>query len=92
MTEFTNEDERWNKRFVPYSLRSLYATSRLQNGNNTYDLCKNMGTGEQYLKKHYSKYMTRLSLGELIKVRSNYGIEVSEGNDFVLEDEVLVEV
>ena len=92
MTEFTNEDERWNKRFVPYSLRSLYATSRLQNGNNTYDLCKNMGTGEQYLKKHYSKYMTRLSVGELIKVRSNYGIEVSEGNDFVLEDEVLVEV
>ena len=54
------------------------------------DLCKNMGTGEQYLKKHYSKYMTRLSLGELIKVRSNYGIEVSEGNDFVLGDELLV--
>ena len=90
MTEFTNEDERWNKRFVPYSLRSLYATSRLQNGNNTYDLCKNMGTGEQYLKKHYSKYMTRLSVGELIKVRKNYGIEVVEGNDFVLGDEELL--
>ena len=92
MTEFTNEDERWNKRFVPYSLRSLYATTRLQNGTNTYDLCKNMGTGEQYLKKHYSKYMTRNSTSELIKVRQNLGImgKVIEGYDFVLEDELLV--
>ena len=92
MTEYTNEDERWNKRFVPYSLRSLYATTRLQNGTNTYDLCKNMGTGEQYLKKHYSKYMTRNSTSELIKVRQNLGImgKVIEGYDFVLEDELLV--
>ena len=92
MTEYTNEDERWNKRFVPYSLRSLYATTRLQNGTNTYDLCKNMGTGEQYLKKHYSKYMTRNNTGELIKVRPNLGImgKVIEGYDFVLEDELLV--
>ena len=33
--------------------------------------------------------MTRLSVGELIKVRKNYGIEVVEGNDFVLGDEEL---
>ena len=55
-------------------------------------LCKNMGTGEQYLKKHYSKYMTRNNTGELIKVRPNLGImgKVIEGYDFVLEDELLV--
>ena len=91
MTEYTNEDERWNKRFVPYSLRSLYATTRLQNGTNTYALCKNMGTGEQYLKKHYSKFMTRNNANELIKITPNQGImgKIIEG-DFLLDDEVLV--
>ena len=32
MIAYTNEDERWGKKFVPYSLRHLYATLRLQHG------------------------------------------------------------
>ena len=57
MTLYSNEDERWGKHFVPYSIRSFYATTRLQNGTSTYALCKNMGMTEPYLRKHYSKYM-----------------------------------
>ena len=88
MTAFTNEDERWGKRFVPYSLRHFYATTRLQNGTNTQTLCKNMGVGETYLQKHYSHYMVRLDTDELVKINKDLGIgkKVLSGDDFIIPE------
>ena len=88
MTLYSNEDERWGKHFVPYSIRSFYATTRLQNGTSTYALCKNMGMTEPYLRKHYSKYMNRLATDELLKVNRNLGIKgkVFDGDDFIIKD------
>ena len=71
MIRFTNENERWGKEFVPYSLRHFYATTRLQNGTNTQTLCANMGVTEPYLRKHYSHFMTRLATDELTKIDKN---------------------
>ena len=90
MVKFTNEDARWGKKFVPYSLRHLYATTRLQNGTNTYDLCRNMGVQEQYLREHYDHSMSRLATSELIKFRKDLGLGgkiLREGQDFALMDD-----
>ena len=90
MVKFTNEDARWGKKFVPYSLRHLYATTRLQNGTNTYDLCRNMGVQEQYLREHYDHSMSRLATSELIKFRKDLGRGgkiLREGQDFALMDD-----
>ena len=50
MIAFTDENARWGKEFVPYSLRHFYATTRLQNGTSTVALCNNMGVDEKYQK------------------------------------------
>ena len=91
VTSFTRENERWGKHFVPYSLRHLYATTRLQNGTSREALCKNMGCGETYLRKHYSHYLARLATADLMVMRNDIGLGgemLKEGDDFALLDEV----
>ena len=89
MIAFTNEDERWSKHFVPYSLRHLYATIRLQNGTTRSALCENMGVTEPYLRKHYSHYLTRLATADLMKMNNDIGLGgkiIPEGNDFAIPE------
>ena len=76
------------KELVPYSLRSLYATTRLQNGSPTYALCKNMGMSEKYLNKHYSKFLTSLATKDLIKMQKNLGIteKIFKGDEFSIPE------
>ena len=91
MITFTNENERWGKQFVPYSLRHFYATTRLQNGTSREALCQNMGVTEPYLRKHYSKYLIRLATADLMSMRQDIGLcgeMMREGDDFTLTDEV----
>jgi len=91
MIAFTREAERWGKHFVPYSLRHLYATTRLQNGTSKEALCKNMGVTEPYLRKHYSHYLVRLATSDLMSMRKDIGLGgemIREGDDFTLIDEV----
>jgi len=89
MIAYTNEDERWGKHFVPYSLRHLYATTRLQHGTSRTALCENMGVTEMYLRKHYSKYLTRLATADLMKMDKDIGLGgkiISRGNDFAIPE------
>lgn len=91
MTAYTKEKERWGKHFVPYSLRHLYATTRLQNGTSKEALCRNMGVTEPYLRKHYSHYLTRLATADLMSMRKDIGLGgemLREGDDFTLNDEM----
>ena len=89
MISYTNENERWGKTFVPYSLRHLYATLRLQHGTTRSALCENMGVTETYLRKHYSHYLTRLATADLMKMDKEIGLgatPIAEGDDFVVPD------
>jgi integrase len=89
MIAFTDENARWGKEFVPYSLRHFYATTRLQNGTSTVALCNNMGVGEQYLKKHYSHYLTRLADADLMKMNNEIGVGakvIPDGEDFFIPE------
>lgn len=86
--KFVGEEERTGKRLVPYSLRHLYATTRLQNGTSKQALCENMGVSEPYLRKHYSHFLTRLATADLMKMRNDIGLlgELKEGGDFTIPD------
>ena len=86
--KFVGEEERTGKRLVPYSLRHLYATTRLQNGTSKQALCENMGVTEPYLRKHYSHFLTRLATADLMKMRNDIGLrgELKEGGDFTIPD------
>ena len=89
MVAFTNEDERWGKHFVPYALRHFYASIRLQHGTSRSALCENMGVTETYLRKHYSKYLTRLATADLMKMDKDIGLGgkiISRGNDFAIPE------
>ena len=88
MIAFTDENERWGKEFVPYSLRHLYATTRLQNGTSKGALCENMGVTEPYLRKHYSHYLTRLATDDLMKINKSIGLggKVFSKDDFLLPE------
>lgn len=89
MIAFTNEDERWGKHFVPYSLRHLYATIRLQHGTTRSALCENMGCTEPYLRKHYSHYLNRLATADLMKMDKDIGLGgtiIKEGDDFMVPE------
>ena len=90
MITYTNENERWGKVFVPYSIRHFYATTRLQNGTSTFTLCENMGMTEPYLRNHYSKYLNRLATADLMKMNSEIGLGgaiIRDGDDFFISDE-----
>ena len=86
--KFVGEEERTGKRLVPYSLRHLYATTRLQNGTSKQALCENMGVSEPYLRKHYSHFLTRLATADLMRMRNDIGLrgELKEGGDFTIPD------
>ncbi len=89
MITFTNENERWGKKFLPYGIRHFYATIRLQNGTSRTALCENMGVTEPYLRKHYSHYLTRLATDDLMKMNSDIGIGgriIPDGEDFIIPD------
>ena len=89
MTKFTDENNRWGKTFQPYGLRHYYATTRLQNGTSQYALCKNMGVTEPYLRKHYSKYLTKLATKELMKFSKDIGLGgdiITDGKDFLIDE------
>ena len=88
MIAFTDENERWGKNLVPYSLRHLYATTRLQNGTSKGALCENMGVTEPYLRKHYSHYLTRLATDDLMKINKDIGLggKVFSKDDFLLPE------
>ncbi len=89
MITFTNENERWGKKFLPYGIRHFYATIRLQNGTSRTALCENMGVTEPYLRKHYSHYLTRLATEDLMKMNSDIGIGgriIPDGEDFTIPD------
>ena len=84
-----NQDDKCGKHFVPYSLRHLYATTRLQHGTSHNALCENMGVGETYLKKHYSHYLPRLATKDLTRMRNDIGLDgrfLHEGEDFAVMD------
>ena len=87
---YTGEEERLGKKFVPYSLRHFYATTRLQNGTSKEALCRNMGVTEAYLRKHYDHSLTRLATADLMRMRSDIGMGgkfLKEGEDFALLDD-----
>lgn len=84
-----DQDDKWGKHFVPYSLRHFYATTRLQHGTSHNALCENMGVGETYLKKHYSHYLPRLATEDLTRMRNDIGLDgrfLHEGEDFAVMD------
>ena len=89
MIAFTKEEERTGKHLVPYSLRHLYATIRLQHGTSRSALCENMGCGEKYLKDHYSHYLSRLATADLTRMDDAIGLGgvlIPEGEDFAVPD------
>ena len=86
---YTREEERIGKHLVPYSLRHLYATTRILNGTSDGNLSKNMGVGETYLHKHYDHSYTRQATEDLMRMgksRSISGRVLKEGEDFLLDD------
>lgn len=89
MLQYTEQEVKTGKRLVPYSLRHLYATTRLQHGTSHNALCENMGVGESYLKKHYSHFLPRLATEDLTRMRSDIGLDgrfLHEGDDFAVMD------
>jgi hypothetical protein len=92
--KYTDQEEIAGKRLVPYSLRHMYATTRLQHGISHNALCENMGVGESYLKVHCSHYLPRLATEDLTRMRNDIGLNgrfLREGDDFaVMDDEVTV--
>ena len=88
MIASTDENELWGKNLVPYSLRYLYATTRLQNGTSKGALCENMGVTEPYLRKHYSHYLTHLATDDLMKINKDIGLggKVFSKDDFLLPE------
>jgi hypothetical protein len=47
-----------------------------------------MGVGEQYLKKHYSHYLTRLADADLMKMNDEIGVGkvITNGEDFFIPE------
>ena len=87
MIEFTDENNRWGKKFVPYSLRHFYATTRLQNGTSMIALCNIMGVTEPYLRKHYSYFLSILATDDLMKMNNEIGLGgklIPEGEEFFI--------
>ena len=52
----------------PYSLRHLYATTRLMNKVDIYDLSKNMGCSVVYIQSHYDHVMTSQMADRLTQI------------------------
>ena len=93
--QFTDEEARLGKHFVPYSLRHFYATTRIQNGTPYDILCRNMGVDNKYLRKHYDHSTNRQFTRELTRIKPQ-GVSLGGrllkegedyGRDFVVTDE-----
>ena len=59
-------DDKGNPR-PPYSLRHYYATQRLLDGVQVYDLAKNMGTSVKQIENHYGHVLSTQKTNELIQ-------------------------
>ena len=59
-------DDEGNPR-PPYSLRHYYATQRLLDGVQVYDLAKNMGTSVKQIENHYGHVLSTQKTNELIQ-------------------------
>ena len=57
-----------NPRLTPYSLRHFYATIRLLNKVNIYDLSKTMGCSVSYIETHYSHVLTSQIAGRITQI------------------------
>ena len=55
------------KKRPPYSLRHYYATQRLLDGVQVYDLAKNMGTSVKQIENHYGHILSVQKTAELIQ-------------------------
>ena len=62
----------------PYSLRHYYATQRLLDGVQVYDLAKNMGTSVDKIEKHYGHILSVQKTDELIQGASISSSQKSE--------------
>ena len=84
--QYTGEEARLGKKFVPYSLRHFYATTRIQNGTPYDILCRNMGVEDKYLRKHYDHTANRQFTRELTRINPNAGRlggrKLKEGEDY----------
>ncbi len=66
----------------PYSLRHYYATQRLLEGVQVYDLAKNMGTSVKQIENHYGHVLATQKTNELI-----LGAGISSWQEYQESDE-----
>jgi len=74
-------DDEGNPR-PPYSLRHYYATQRLLEGVQVYDLAKNMGTSVKQIENHYGHVLATQKTNELI-----LGAGISSWQEYQESDE-----
>lgn len=65
----------------PYSLRHYYATQRLLDGVQVYDLAKNMGTSVKQIENHYGHVLAIQKTQELIQGAPNSSQQVFEDDE-----------
>ncbi len=82
-----------------YSLRHYYATQRLLDGVNVYDLSRNMGTSVKQIENHYGHVLATQKSKELIQgtsksdyqqneeFRQEFGADLPQYNSFVLGED-----
>ena len=73
-------DDKGNPR-PPYSLRHYYATQRLLDGVQVYDLAKNMGTSVKQIENHYGHVLSTQKTNELIQGASISTVQKYQDND-----------
>ena len=65
----------------PYSLRHYYATQRLSDGVQVYDLAKNMGTSVKQIENHYGHVLAIQKTQELIQGAPNSSLQAFEDDE-----------
>lgn len=65
----------------PYSLRHYYATQRLLDGVQVYDLAKNMGTSVKQIENHYGHVLAIQKTQELIQGAPNSSLQAFEDDE-----------
>ena len=73
--------------FSKNSVLAKYSSLYKSIGTSRTALCENMGVTETYLRKHYSKYLTRLATADLMKMDKDIGLGgkiISLGNEFAI--------
>ncbi len=77
------------KKRPPYSLRHYYATQRLLNGVQVYDLAKNMGTSVDKIEKHYGHILSVQKTAELIQGAPKSSLQNMEELEKIFNDTTL---